>query len=511
MLTCHRFDRNKLENIIAEASRKPENAQVRVQVRYLGSYLTQQTPRARSIVVEKDYIDRHYLEEFVGYYANKLNPPPPKATRLHFFAEEITDEILWEWIEKATEGPDSWSQIRDRLEKSYLGYSVIRPLPSAPLGRTVLRPYPWDPSVRERRWFGPAASKHNVHLAGFSLAVEGLPFQQQEQAVGACATAALWSCLARVVRADGGRPPTPFAVTTAATRYLLQERDFPAVRGLDRSQMLAACREFGYKPHVLNPRGERGHFELAVKCYVRSGIPVILRIYPDKESIEDGHAVTVAGFREDDALEPAPDVEIPVKGVVLRAKGMSRLYLHDDQLGPYARARWEYEDGDPRLRYLLREPGFDEFNDKPMYISEAIVPHYPKLRLTAGDLIRFAGQLLQPVRYVAGPKIRDSLSVDLWFALGGDYLEDVLLSGMEPRHIRKFILESRISRYVGVVRFFANDEPFVDVLYDTTDIRRDADPWAGILAIVPSAEDYAPAFLDFCRQYGIQAIVAGAS
>lgn len=508
MLVCHRVDPGTLEKLIAKASHQSEVGKIPDQVRYLGSYLAKQTPRAKTIVEEQDYTDRHYLEEYVGYYANRLMPPSSKATRLHFFAEAIDDEKLHAWIEEAADGSIvAWSEIREKLEESYLGYSVIRPFPAAPIGRTVLRPYPWGPSVRELRCFAPATSRHTVHLAGLRFEVEGLPFQQQEQAVGACATTALWSSLARVVRADGGRPPTPYAVTLAATRHFLQGRDFPAVAGLDRNQMYAALREFGYSPYAFKP-GEPGLFEMAVKCYLRSGIPVVLQVMDEGT---EGHAVTVAGFREGDELEPAGEIEITLEsGGSLRTNGMSRLYLHDDRLGPYARASWKYKDKYPMLEYLLSEPGFEAFEESPMDVSEAIVPHYPKMRLTAVDLIRFAGQLLQPVRSIAGPDYRDSLRVDLWFSLAGDYLEDVYRSSLEPSNIRRFLLACRLSRYVGVIRFSVGEEPFVDILYDTTDIRRDADPWAGILAFLPSAEVYSSAFRDFAARYKIPAIVAGA-
>ena len=86
-----------------------------------------------------------------------------------------------------------------------------------------------------------APAPYDVHLAGLRLRVRGIPFQQQEQAVGACATTAIWSALARVMRSDGGRAPTPFAVTEAATKHYVSDRAFPAAAGLEPRQILEAA------------------------------------------------------------------------------------------------------------------------------------------------------------------------------------------------------------------------------------------------------------------------------
>ena len=102
------------------------------------------------------------------------------------------------------------------------------------------------------------------HIAGLRLRVRGIPFQQQEQAVGACATTAIWSTLARVMRSDGGRAPTPFAVTEAATKHFLSDRAFPASSGLEPRQILEAFRQFGYSPLYFEPKKEHAQFQLAV-------------------------------------------------------------------------------------------------------------------------------------------------------------------------------------------------------------------------------------------------------
>lgn len=426
-------------------------------------------------------MDRHYLEEFAGYYATALYPPPSKTTRIHVLSEKLTDEQFRVILERA--GAGEFKASCDALQAIYFGYIVVRPIPSAPIGRTVLAPYE---STKARRCFAPAATQHNVHIAGLKVQIDGVPFQQQDQAVGACATTAIWSAISRVARADGGRAPTPLAITLAATRHLLSDRPLPALSGLDLSQTLAAIRESGFSPWVLKAEVEHDTFKLALKCCVRSGIPVILQLRYDGDAAL--HAVTVVGFREDDDDEPAEDIAISLGGgsVTLRAKGMSRVYAHDDRLGPYARFVWQRpkkKDATwPLLRFKPGQPGFEKY-EGPGKIWNAIVPLYPKLRLAPTDLIALGSELLPLMRFLAGKDGRDRLKVDLRYAHAGRYLEEVFRLGIGAARASKVAMTAVLPRYVGIVQFSIDDEWLVDIVCDTTDIKRDAP--APILLAIP--------------------------
>ncbi len=481
-LRCHAFSLPNLWREVRAASRLPDESEPD-QVKYLFSYLSAPGARARSFIVESPYVDRHYLEEYTGYYASALRAPPPRATRIHALSCELDDAGLNAWLEEAK---GDYEAVRTRIQEAYLGFVVVRPLPSAPIGRTVLRPYGDRPS----RFFAVASMPHRVHLAGFELEVEGVPFQQQDQAVGACATTALWSALSRVTRADGGRAATPLAVTAAATKYLLHGRVLPASAGLDLNQIIGAIRELGYSPHALSCKDGRDHgeFELALKCYLRSGIPVILRIR--HVGADEAHAITVVGFRESDEEEPVDDITLKLgEGHALRSTGLSRLYVHDDRLGPYARSKWVPVEKDerPALQLMPGQPGFEKFAVKAN-VWGAIAPLYPKLRLTAEDLIGYAGEVLPLMSQLAGQEQRDRLKVDPRFMLGGQYLREVYGLDIAPSRARAFAMTALLSRYVGVIRFSLDDRWFADVLCDTTDIRRDVPLSAPVLGMLPRDE-----------------------
>jgi len=178
---CIPFSREALHKEICRASRVFGDCEPLDQVRYLGSYLADPEMGAKTIIIEHPYVDRHFLQEYANYYATTLRPPPSKATRFHFFKREITNRQFTYLLRKAA--ADGFEKTAQRLSKDYLGFSVIRPLPDAPIGRTVLATFH---SLSDRCYTLPP-HPYRVHLCGLRLGVFGVPFQQQEQAVGACA------------------------------------------------------------------------------------------------------------------------------------------------------------------------------------------------------------------------------------------------------------------------------------------------------------------------------------
>lgn len=64
------------------------------QFEYLQSYLQRGGARAKTMVIEKPYVDRHYLEEYGAYYFSALRNGGPTTTRIHFFATEFQKQLV---------------------------------------------------------------------------------------------------------------------------------------------------------------------------------------------------------------------------------------------------------------------------------------------------------------------------------------------------------------------------------------------------------------------------------
>ena len=261
------------------------------------------------------------------------------------------------------------------------------------------------------------------------MSVRGLAFQQQDRAVAACATTAIWTALQRVCRHDGARAPTPSAITEAAVRnFIAQGRPFPSP-GLTIEQICEALRGFEFAPELFKVGASPKRFRLLLQAYVRSGIPVILGLRGEGEDI--GHAVTVVGYRED----PAADLSFEVDGTNFDVSnlGFEKIYIHDDRYGPYARARL-VEKSTPvkkgKKTTPAPEPDFkmliDNLNEE-WKVEVAVVPLYPKLRTTAAELFASATDLIPLVEseFAGGG---ERVNIDMHFDRSGSYLAS--LSGL---------------------------------------------------------------------------------
>lgn len=459
------------------------------QVRYLAAYLQSAEAKAKTVIVERPYVDRHYMQEYVGYYATRLHPPPARATRLHFWSSQF-DEASWEEMlgQAARDGIET---VEAKLAEHYLGYVVVRPLETCPIGRTVLRTY----DGKSSRDYGPARTIHDVHLCGFRFRLRALPFQQQDQGLGACTTTAIWCALSRVMRADGGRAVTPLDVARAAEAGT----GVVGAEGMKLEEMSAVVRRFGYEPHVVQPSDE-AVFTLALKACIRGGIPVVLRLIVENEV----HAVTVAGMRTSDADEQVAPVVLASGGLRVLSRGLSRLYVHDDRLGPYARFLPATKDGALELTFAPQQGGFSSY-EKPVWVETALVPLYPKIRMSAVALVAAAGEFLPFVRELAGEKDREDLYFEPAFALGGDYLRELGRSLSDAHRLVALRKTALLSRYIGVLRFVIEDRWFMDLIVDTTDVRRDR--VSLLAAIAADARDADDVNKFVRRHYGDIAVV----
>ena len=275
------------------------------QGKYLRWYLADL--EAKSALIEPAYFDRDYLSEFAAFYCTSAAGYENVCRRVHYFAEEIDRPAL----ERAVAGD---AAERERLNKAYLGFVVLRPIPKTPIGRTVLAGYP-DATPHLPRVVEPSRD-YTCNVAGLELRVKGLAWQQQDAGVGACATVALWSMLHSSALDDRHVVPTTAEVTRAAHGPGMSAfHAFPS-KGLNFGQLIATVRDSGFAPLVIpGDRAEqftREHFSASLAAFIRSGYPVLLA----GMLLEAGpigtyrgvgrHAVCAVGFRQASSAAPAP-------------------------------------------------------------------------------------------------------------------------------------------------------------------------------------------------------------
>ena len=87
----------------------------------------------KSYVLEDPYIDQDYSSDYSQFYARMFRTYDRLCKRIHFFSRDISPLL---------QRPLSTIQL-SRLggfgEENYRGFCVIRPLSTAPVGRTVLQ------------------------------------------------------------------------------------------------------------------------------------------------------------------------------------------------------------------------------------------------------------------------------------------------------------------------------------------------------------------------------------
>jgi hypothetical protein len=434
--------------------------------------------KAATILVENDYVDRDFMEDYAGYYARCFGKYDSSCTRLHFFSRSFTAR---QFSFTLTGRGQTLSETD--LKKSYLGFVVVKKLPKTFIGRTCLRTYGSD---NDRRWY-PALRRYQVGLYGLELSVdETLGFQEQDKGVAACATSALWAVFQGTGKLFQHAIPSPVEITRMATQ--IPDLDVPGTfpsRGLTGRQEISAIRQLGLEAEHTAAQNE---FNLAgsVYAYLRAGIPLLLRVSlydishkPHAKNM-GGHAIAVTGFSlgRDKLLTFGP------QKFRLRSTLINKLYGHDDQVGPFARMEldglkvsekinrqtvawnslstsWRGDDG--KLGSVRAVPRF------------LLVPLYPKIRIRF-EFIRhiimkfdeFARQLIQMQKL----KLPSTFEWDIYLTTVNKLKADLRTDSWLSYSSRKLALLQNMPRFIWRARAVFEDRPYLEILFDATDIEQ---------------------------------------
>ncbi|MBF0308997.1 MAG: hypothetical protein HQL56_05685 [Magnetococcales bacterium] len=135
----------------------------------------------KTIIVETSYVDHDYLEDYTGYYARCFTEYPNRCARIHLFSIEFLEDDMYSLLQGSGALPQS------KLQESYLGFMVIKPLPKRMIGKTCLKTYGTEGS----RYYVRSRS-YQANLFGIPLTISNtLAFQEQDSVAAACATSAV--------------------------------------------------------------------------------------------------------------------------------------------------------------------------------------------------------------------------------------------------------------------------------------------------------------------------------
>jgi hypothetical protein len=350
-------------------------------IKYLSDYLL--AVNAKSMIIELDYVDGDYLDDFSNYYVKCFKSYQRKCKRLHFFAIDLTADHVSALVAEPARVEDVKT-----LQCAYLGFVVARPLPNAVIGRTVLKTYPSDSGRRNY----PCTKPYKANLFGIELSVNSLVFQEQDNVLAACATVALWCSFHKTADIFGTAVPSPAQITSFANQVVNHARPIPS-HGLNIQQICNAIRSVGLDAEVIVvnngvpvPSLAYGH----LKC----GLPVILIATVEGIGL---HAITLTGYSINPAVVTACEVDPKSHCIAMTGLRINEFYGHDDQIGPFCRVivKPSTASGSKTYPVVFESSWKDQKTGKPLTLfpEMIVVPVYHKIRVTFVDVQKWLTKL----------------------------------------------------------------------------------------------------------------------
>ncbi len=432
---------------------------------------------AQTIVVEHEYVDHDYLEDYAEYYVRCFKDYRRKCRRLHFFKIAFSGAEFENCLLK---NPDSITS--DLLQENYLGFIVLKPLPRTIIGRTCLITYPTE----NRRYF-PATRSYSANLFGLNLKVpNSLAFQEQDSVVAACATSALWSIFQATGQIFQHPIPSPSAITKNATEILTKDqRAFPSP-GLTSIEMAHAIKSVGLEPYLVNA-ADHYLLKATLYSYLRAGIPMMFGFYlvdvsGALPSVIGKHAVAITGYSQG-LTEASP---FQGSGFKLRATRIDKIYVHDDQVGPFSRMVFDTQTielpGEAAKDSILTSWRGDDgvIGGKRAISDILLIPVYHKIRIPFGrihDLIYEFDYLLKNlVSSIFPDDVENSrqLEWDIYLISVNDLKADIRHLDHLTDQIRTDVLFKSFPRFLWRASLFSESNLLLDLIFDATDLEQGA-------------------------------------
>jgi hypothetical protein len=413
---------------------------------YMKQYLSDQG--ATVILCENDYVDTDFLTDYCSYYARCFARQDRQCKRLHFF-RGVTDDV----VAKAVLDRDQafWRDVAYGSPRKYLGFIVMRPF--GILGRTLLQTY--DPVDRDgkRRYFPAAIANHprSPNLFGVRLPVDSLEYQEQDGAVCACATVALW-CAARKLQSLFGFPRSysPSEITQIACDVFPHPgRSYPS-GGLNIYQIVGFLKKEGLEVEYLrtsdlDASGRAEHLLTLVHAYLRFGIPIICGLELKKAGAADQyHAVTMVGYKTPSDWGPGN-----------RALSIGEFYVHDDQVGPFSRVNFASS-----TPWIWQNHWTETGEADECRLVHVLLPILPEVRQGIDSLY------FEMKKPLAQQLLKDAASFEIFLVDVADYKSELYLAS---KLTADDVLRRNLPRRLWVVRLYFPNGTRSDTLFDATD------------------------------------------
>jgi hypothetical protein len=305
---------------------------------------------AKTVVIEKGYIDADYRDTYFNFFSRKFAQYPSKTIRANFFTDKISPQMLFKL---------------DRYQDKYIGFIVLRPNRVTAIGRTIL-----DPGKLDFVSGHICTAEYPVHILGAELKAKGFPYMSQDTDVTVCAHAACWMIFRYFSqRYSRYAEKWPYEVSQL-TKDVSTGRLVPS-KGLTAYQVTEMFANFGFSPEIYIRGQHQALFDQLLYMYVESGLPVVAALS------KHAHAITIIGHVSN------YNIDLP------KTPASSDDYLlgfiaNDDNFLPYHAIR--KKDPTPVSGYWSKYKGED--------IDTFIVPLYEKIHLSAEHVVMLSKEIL---------------------------------------------------------------------------------------------------------------------
>lgn len=452
----------------------------------------------KTIIVEPDYVNKDYLHDYISYYSLCHEKYPKTCKRVHFFSLSFTRQDFETWVNNGIPSVD--------IRNSYLGFVVVRPIPNTVIGFTILKTYQYSTGFDQRNYWG--IKSYSIHLFGVKLEIKSLAFQEQDSVVSACATAAIWSMLhgAAARSANTVLLKSPSEITRDAGNSSDGSRVFPNKGGLDVKQICDSIIKAGLVCEVItqdkvkeddridpeekkNDEASDSQPEAETKCtcaegkcrcdlmevvdervptnflkkilnaYSLIGIPIILVINVSEHEDHSLHANTVCGF-----FRCKPKSIPPMEKVSFIADNIEKIYVHDDQWGPFVRITFLDDD--------VLETKWTEIGHE-VSINSIIVPVYPKIRISYQEIESIVRGYDTILSLILNSIITEDLVWDIKLIMNQDYKEEIRKLAPPEDYPQKLNwLTNSLPKYIWMVHCYIADHIILDFAFDATGVNQ---------------------------------------
>lgn len=268
------------------------------------------------VVVESDYADPVYRDSYYHHYSIKLRPYAKDCVRLSFFEPKYV--TLNDFISQDTE----------EIQKTYLGFLVLRPLNKC-IGRNAI-----DTRAKKFPLGDIEICKTTIKATclGHKLSVKAFPHSSQDSEYMSCAENSIWT----MMEYFGNKytvydPILPSQIVQALADYKY-ERLIPTT-GLSYSHISMLLKKRGFETKVYD--WQNAKFQEIFACYIESGLPLIVCI----QGSTFGHAVVCVGRKKYDYTQFDHFEEVTIQGKTLHLsywnKHIDTFVVNDDNFPSY--------------------------------------------------------------------------------------------------------------------------------------------------------------------------------